>query len=104
MRTLIEKLSAIRVGDFDVNGDVISQIKYSAYRIRRLNVLLSRNDCCIDKKAIDELIQFIENLHSADGRNQLFPHVDNFELLANSLKSMSIVESMTLENDELPSY
>ncbi|MBA3006485.1 MAG: DUF4365 domain-containing protein [Proteobacteria bacterium] len=98
------RIDAIRAGTHDVNDGIISDLKYRAFRARRLNVLLTRNECCIDRQSVDALIQYITNLDTADGRNQPIPDAHNFEMLANSIAGMDLVENFVLENDGLLAY
>lgn len=98
------RINAIRIGQHEVNAEIIEDIKNRAYRARRLNVLLSRNDCCIDEKSLDTLIQYTNDLDTSEGRNEPFPDEHNFEMLAKSMTSMNLIENMVLENEGSVAY
>ncbi|KGI77876.1 DUF4365 domain-containing protein [Oleiagrimonas soli] len=99
-----DRIEAIRSGTHDVNEDVISDLKNRAYRARRLNVLLTRNECCINRQSVDELIQYIIGLDTPAGRGTQPPEEHNFEMLAQSMTGMDMVENFVLENDALSAY
>jgi hypothetical protein len=101
---LTNQLDAIRSGDHPMDPDLIERLRNSAYRIRRLTVLIGRNNCCVRKESIDELIQYIGNLNAAEGLAKPYPHSDNFRLLADSLSAVSMVELMISENEGLSTY
>lgn len=98
------RISAIRTGQHEVNAEIIADIKNRAYRARRLNVLLTRNECCIDRNNLDTLIQYITNLDTAEGRNEPIPDEHNLEMLAKSMAGMDLVENKVLENERLVAY
>jgi len=98
------RINAMRIGQHAVNEGVIKDIKNRAYRARRLNVLLTRNNCCIDRNSLDKLIQYITELNTADGRNQPIPDEHNLEMLANSMTGLDFVENMVFENEGSVAY
>lgn len=101
---IASRISAILAGTHDVNEEVIEDLKSRAYRVRRLNVLLTRNHCCIDRQSVDALIQYIIGLDSPDGRSTQPPEANNFDILAQSSTRMDMVENLILENDGLLAY
>nr|WP_298414543.1 DUF4365 domain-containing protein [uncultured Halomonas sp.] len=98
------RINAIRNGQHEVNEEVIEEIKNRAYRARRFNVLLTHNNCCIDGKSLDALIQYVTELDTVDGRNQPIPDEHNLKMLANSMTGMDIVEEIVLENEGSVAY
>lgn len=98
------RIDAIRAGTHDVNNEVIADLKNRAYRTRRLNVLLTRNECCINRQSVDALIQYIIGLDAKEGRSMEPPEAHNFGLLAQSITGMDMVENFALENDGLSAY
>lgn len=98
------RISAICAGTHDVNEAVIEDLKNRAYRARRLNVLLTRNECCINRQSVDALIQYITGLDTQEGRSTQPPETHNFEMLAQSMAGMEMVENFVLENDSLSTY
>lgn len=98
------RIDAIRAGTHDVNEEVIADIKNRAYRARRLNVLLTRNECCINRQSVDVFIQYIIGLDTPEGRSTQPPEAHNFEMLAQSMTGMDMVENFVLENDGLSAY
>lgn len=99
-----DRINAIRIGRHEVNEDIIEDIKNRAYRARRFNVLLTHNNCCIDQKSLDALIQYVTELDTVDGRNQPIPDEHNLEMLANSMTGLDFVEDMVLENEGSVAY
>jgi hypothetical protein len=83
---------------------VISDLKNCAYRARRLDVLLTRNHCCVNRQSIDKLIDYIISLDTQKGRESQPPDEFNLKLLAQSTTGMDMVESLVLENDALSAY
>lgn len=98
------RISAIRTGMHDVNEDVIAELKNRACRVQRLNVLLTRNQCCINPQSLDVLIQYIVSLDKPEARSKNHPEECNFKLLAQSIAGMDLVENVVLENDGLSAY
>lgn len=98
------RISAIRAGMHDVSEEVIAELKNRAYRARRLNVLLTRNECCISRQSVDALIQYITGLDTPEGRSTEPPEAHNFEMLAQSMAGMDMVQNFVLENDGLSAY
>lgn len=97
-------IDAIRAGAHDVNNEVIAGLKNRAYRIQRLNVLLTRNECCINRESVDALIQYIIGLDTQEGRSMKPPEAHNFRMLAQSITGMDLVENFVLGNDGLSAY
>jgi len=99
------RIGAIRAGMHDVNENVISDLKNRAYRALRLDVLLTRNGCCINRQSVDTLIQYINGLDTPEGRATQPPEKHNFEMLAQSMTGgMDMVENSVLENEALSAY
>lgn len=98
------RISAIRAGAHGVSEEVIADLKNRAYRARRLNVLLARNECCINSQSVDALIQYIIGLDMPEGRSTEPPEAHNFEMLAQSMTGMDMVENFVLENDGFSAY
>jgi hypothetical protein len=98
------RIGAIRAGTHHVDEDVISDLKNRAYRARKLDVLLTRNNCCINRQSIDDLIQYIMGLDTPEGRKTQPPEEYNFGLLAQSMTGMDMVENLVLENDGLSAH
>jgi hypothetical protein len=98
------RIGAIRAGMHDVNEDVISDLKNRANRVRRLDVLLTRNECCINRQSVDALIEYISGLDTPEGRGTQPPDEHNFEMLAQSMTGRDVVENFVLENDALSAY
>jgi hypothetical protein len=99
-----DRIRAIRAGKHQVDEDVISDLKNCAYRARRLDVLLTRNHCCVNRQSIDKLIDYIISLDTQKGRESQPPDEFNLKLLAQSTTGMDMVESLVLENDALSAY
>ncbi|MCB4361421.1 DUF4365 domain-containing protein [Quatrionicoccus australiensis] len=98
------RIGAIRTGMHDVNQEVIADLKNRACRAQRLNVLLTRNECCINRQSLDALIQYIVGLDKQEGRSTEPPEEYNFKILAQSITGMGLVENFVLENDGLSAY
>jgi len=98
------RISAIRTGNYNVSKEEITDIINRAYRARRLNVLLTRNDLCINRQSLDGLIQYITCLDTPEGRSSEPPEAHNFKMLAQSIASMDIIENFVLENDGFSAY
>jgi hypothetical protein len=98
------RIGAIRAGNHVVNEGVISDLKNRAVRARRLDVLLARNECCINRQSFDALIQYIILLDTTEGRSTEPPEEHNFKMLAQSMSGMDMVENIVLENDALSAY
>jgi hypothetical protein len=98
------RIGAIRAGKHVVNEDVISDLKNRAVRARRLDVLLARNECCINRQSFDALIQYIIHLDTIEGCETEPPEEHNFKMLAQSMSGMDMVENFVLENDALSAY
>lgn len=64
-------------------------------RIRNLSVLLTRNDCCVDRRSIVELIAYLEETERVKDE---FPDRHNIELLMRSLDGMLSVEDFVADN------
>jgi hypothetical protein len=79
----------------------------SLYRILYLSTLLSKNNCCINKQSVLDLIQYIEEVR--DGKKipkekDDYPHNFNFELLKTSNMSFRFIEEFEAENDDNTIY
>jgi hypothetical protein len=101
---IMNRIGAIRSGTHVVNNNVILDLENRARRAQRLDVLLTRNPCCIYRQSVDALIQYIGNLHSEERRGEPPPEEVNFKLLAESIKAIDTVENLTLENYGLSAY
>ena len=98
------RIRAIRAGMHGVNEDVISDLKNRVNRARRLDVLLTRNKCCINRQSIDALIHYIIGLDTPEGRGIQPPEEHNFQMLAQSMTGMDMLENLVLETDALSAY
>jgi hypothetical protein len=98
------RIDAIRHGAHDVDKDVVEDLKNRAYRIRRLDVLLTRNECCIKRDSVDELIAYIGELDTPQGRGGPPPWDDNFTFLMESPLARSGTMSLVLQNDGFTYY
>lgn len=98
------RINAILHSAHDFDQDVAKDLRIRAYRMRRLDVLLTRNDCCIDRESVDDLIAYIGELDTRQGRLDPPPHSDNFELLMDTLLARSDARRHVLENDGLTIY
>lgn len=98
------RINAILAGTHEVNEGVIEDLRNRAYRARRLNVLLTRNECCINTQSIDLLIEYIIGLEVPEGRKTQHPEAHNFEMLAQSIIGIDMVQNFVLENDGLSAY
>lgn len=71
-------------------------------RLSKLNTLLTKNDCCVDKDVIIELILYLEKIATGE-ENPLtledFPHNHNLDLLMKSIMNTMFVEEMVAENE-----
>lgn len=98
------RVDSIRAGTHDVNDGVIEELRSRAYRVRRMSVLLTHNDCCIDADSVDALIEHISSLGAPEVRSKQLPETHNFGLLAQSIVGMDSVYNFVLENDGLVAY
>jgi len=76
-------------------------------RITNLSTLLTKNNSCIDKQAILELINFLTEVKNGQQvpRNPTdFPHYENMEHLGTTFTSSRIVEKIVAENDGDTTY
>lgn len=71
-------------------------------RLSKLNTLLTKNDCCVDKDVIAQLILYLEKIE-AGSENPMtledFPHNHNLDLLMKSIMNTMFVEEMVAENE-----
>lgn len=98
------RIDAIRDGTHGIDRDVVNDLKNSAYRIRRLDVLLTHNTCCVDKSSVDQLIDYIDELDTHSGRVDLPRWKNGFDQLATTLHSRSAVEPFVSESQGLTNY
>lgn len=105
----IERMtSAILCKQHEFNNEVREYIKSQAYRVRRLNVLLSQNDCCVNQSSIDTFIEFIDILNIDNQctatETDLFASQFNLRLLSESINSITAMENFLAENDDETVY
>lgn len=95
------RISAILAEQHELNDEVIADLRNKAYRVRRLNVLLTQNDCCITHSCVDDFILYLDQLATKQvgAEMRTCPHKENVHLLAASLEGMSLVESFVQENE-----
>jgi hypothetical protein len=102
MYTVVEPmLSEIAAGHYDNGNDPFTFIILQFGKISRLHTLLSKNNCCIDYKAIKELRLLIKGVARGDiDYNQLsdYPHKYNLDLLKSEVDSKIFVENFVAEN------
>ena len=98
LRTIIDLQDKFKYFD-----DIIKVLK----RLTNLTTLLSKNNCCIDKKCILELIEYLNGVK--DGNNnpeemEDYPHNFNLELLRTTNLSTRFVEEMEADNEGNTTY
>lgn len=76
-------------------------------RITHLTTLLTKNYCCIDKSAIQDLINYLQDVRSGEKIPKVMndsPHDHNMRLLSTTITSSRIVEKMSAEYDGDTTY
>lgn len=101
---LVHRFSSIQEGNHASDNRAISEITALAQRIKRLNVLLSRNNCCVNSSCFDELIEHIQNSQNNITSFSEFPGKYNLDLLCESIQDMMSVEEFVSENDGHTAY
>jgi len=76
-------------------------------RLTQLTTLLSKNNCCIDKKCILELIKYLNGVKERSknpNKMEDYPNNFNLELLRTSNLSTRFVEEMEADNEGNTTY
>jgi hypothetical protein len=103
---LSSQLNAVATGQFNLDKDSLAHMAVLARQINNLQVIFKYNDCCIDKSCAEELLSFVQSLNLSSVASDFFniPHKENFELLAESLTSLTGIENFLAENDYNTAY
>lgn len=84
------------------NYNYFDELILDLKRITHLSTLLTKNYCCVDKSAIEELINYLQDVRNGEKIPKVmndFPHDHNMRLLSTTITSSRIVEKMSAEND-----
>jgi hypothetical protein len=83
--------------------DVIKGLK----RLSQLTTLLTKNNCCVDKACLLELIEYLKGVRNGNNsptQMEEYPHNFNMELLRTSNLSTRFVEEMEADNEGVTTY